>query len=108
MGGDFMIGKRLRDLREDADLTQAELAKILNINKHSVSSYERDKSEPPDAIKVKIADYFNISTDYLLGIIEQPSPIYDNNSIIRLPLKFSPTAEKELRDYIDYLVSKYK
>lgn len=43
-----MIGERLLDLRKDADLTQDDLAEILNINKHSISSYEREKSEPPD------------------------------------------------------------
>ena len=109
-----MIGKRLRDLREDADLTQSELAKILNINKHSISSYERDKSEPPDDInklndiKIKIVEYFNISSDYLLGIINEPIPIKESNSIIRLPFKFSSKAKRELLDYINYLASKYK
>ena len=43
-----MIGERLLDLRKDADLTQDDLAEILNINKHSISSYEREKSESPD------------------------------------------------------------
>ena len=50
-----MIGERLLDLRKDAGLTQDALAAILNINKHSISAYEREKSEPPDAIKVAIA-----------------------------------------------------
>ena len=103
-----MIGKRLRDLREDADLTQKELAKILNVNKHSISSYERNKSEPPDDIKIKIVEYFNISSDYLLGITDEPIPIRESNSILRLPFKFSPIAQKELLDYINYLSSKYK
>lgn len=41
-----MIGERLLDLRKDAGLTQDELALILNINKHSISSYEREKANP--------------------------------------------------------------
>jgi len=41
-----MIGERLLDLRKDAGLTQDDLAAILKINKHSISSYERDKREP--------------------------------------------------------------
>ena len=53
-----MIGERLLDLRKDAGLTQDELAGVLNINKHSISSYERDKSEPPDIIKIAMAEYF--------------------------------------------------
>ena len=51
-----MVGERLLDLRKDANLSQEDLAKILHINKHSISSYERDKSEPPDAVKIKIAE----------------------------------------------------
>lgn len=70
-----MIGKRLLDLREDADLTQEQLSKILNINKHSISSYERNKSEPPDIIKIKIAKYFNISSDYLLDLTDIKTPV---------------------------------
>ena len=58
-----MIGERLLDLRKDAGLTQDELAAILRINKHSISSYEREKSEPPDAIKIEIAKYFNVSIE---------------------------------------------
>ena len=60
-----MIGERLLELRKDAGLTQDELAAILKINKHSISSYEREKSEPPDAIKIEIAKYFKVSIDYV-------------------------------------------
>ena len=67
-----MIGERLLDLRKDAGLTQDELAAILRINKHSISSYEREKSEPPDAIKIEIAKYFNVSIDYLLERTNNP------------------------------------
>ena len=50
-----MVGERLLALRKDAGLSQEELAGILNINKHSISSYERDINEVPDEIKIKIA-----------------------------------------------------
>ena len=69
-----LIGERLYDLRKDAGLTQDELAAILNINKHSISSYEREKSEPPDAIKIGIAKYFHVSVDYLLGLTRVRTP----------------------------------
>ena len=62
-----MIGERLQELRKDAGLTQDELAIILSINKHSISSYERDKIEPPDTIKIAMAQLFHVSVDYLLG-----------------------------------------
>ena len=51
-----MIGERLLDLRKDAGLTQDDLAAILKINKHSISSYERDKSEPQMRSRLKLRD----------------------------------------------------
>ena len=56
-----MIGERLLDLRKDAGLTQDELAAILNTNKHSISAYERERHEPPDSMKIAIANYFEVS-----------------------------------------------
>lgn len=103
-----MIGERLLELRKDADLTQADLAMILNINKHSISSYERDKSEPPDAIKIAIAKYFNVSVDYLLGLTDIPTPIEKQEAVIRLPDGFSQEMYAELMDYVGYLMYKTK
>lgn len=102
-----MIGERLLDLRKDAGLTQDELALALNINKHSISSYEREKSEPPDAIKIAIANYFGVSVDYLLGLTDNPSPYKDRYNVLRLPGKFPPKAKDSLKDYADYLSYKY-
>ncbi len=103
-----MIGERLLELRKDAGLTQDELAAILKINKHSISSYEREKSEPPDAIKIEIAKYFKVSIDYLLGITDNPSP-YDNHyNVLKLPQKFPERAKASIMDYADYLKNKYK
>lgn len=101
-----MIGERLLELRKDAALTQGELADILSINKHSISSYERDKSEPPDEIKASIARHFNVSTDYLLGLTDQPTPIAGQDHIVRLPKDFPSRLLPELMDYISYLMFK--
>ena len=99
-----MIGERLYELRKDADLTQNDLAAILNINKHSISSYERDKSEPPDAIKIAIAKYFNVSVDYLLGLTDTPSPLGKDKQVIRLPKDFPRELLPEVQEYIRYLL----
>lgn len=101
-----MIGERLLELRKDADLTQDDLAAILKINKHSISSYERNKSEPPDAIKIAIAQYFNVSVDYLLGLTEIPTPIERQSQVLRLPTFFPRKRLPELLDYVDYLIYK--
>ena len=98
-----MIGERLLDLRKDAGLTQDDLAAILNINKHSISSYERDKSEPPDAIKIAIAKYFNVSVDYLLGLTDSPAPLDNREFVLRLPADFPESSIPEVLHYIQYL-----
>lgn len=103
-----MIGERLLDLRKDAGLTQDELSAILNINKHSISSYERDKSEPPDEIKIQIAKYFNVSVDYLLGTTNTATPYPENSNYLRLPNNFPSDAVNELNCYIEFLMFKYK
>lgn len=103
-----MIGERLLELRKDADLTQDELAAILNINKHSISSYERDRSEPPDQIKIAIAQYFNISVDYLLGLTDIPIPLVRSGTTLRLPADFPQEQIRELSSYANYLIYKNK
>ncbi len=102
-----MIGERLLDLRKDAGLTQDELALILNINKHSISSYEREKSEPPDIIKIEIAKYFGVSIDYLLGVTDNPNPYNTRYNVMRLPNHFPEKAKNSLKDYMGYLNQKY-
>lgn len=58
---------RLTILREDRMLYQKELAKELNVTTGTISNYENDVHSPDLETLVKIADYFNVSTDYLLG-----------------------------------------
>ncbi len=101
-----MIGERLLELRKDADLTQDDLAAILKINKHSISAYERNKSEPPDDIKIAIARYFQVSVDYLLGLTDNPAPYSRAASTLRLPAAFPPEALPKLKSYADYLIYK--
>ena len=68
-GGDNMEAKwsRLRDLREDHDLTQKQVAKILNCSQQVYSNYELGQRDIPTAILIKLADYYNVTTDYILG-----------------------------------------
>lgn len=58
---------RIRDLRHDADKSQCELAKYLNVHQTTYSNYELGKLDIPTAILIKLADYYNTSIDYLLG-----------------------------------------
>ena len=62
-----MKGNRIKLLREEKNIKQDELAKILSISPSAVGMYERDEREPNDEITLKLAEYFGVSTDYLLG-----------------------------------------
>ena len=58
---------RLKDLREDRDLTQQDIAKILNISQRSYSHYELEDRQIPLDLLIKLADYYNVSVDYIIG-----------------------------------------
>ena len=59
--------KRIRDLREDADMTQVQIAKILNCSQRVYSNYERGDIDIPTEILIKLANYHDVSVDYILG-----------------------------------------
>lgn len=64
---DNSFGNKLRRLREDKNKLQKEVALELNVSYTGYSSYENDLRMPGIKMVIKIADYFNVSTDYLLG-----------------------------------------
>ena len=63
---------RLRDLREDRDLTQTQLAKILGMSQTGYSKYETGENDVPTAILIKLSRYYNTSIDFLLGQTDCP------------------------------------
>lgn len=67
---------RLKDLREDRDLLQADIANMLNISQSNYSKYELEKINIPIDVLKKLAIYYNISTDYILGLIKYPKELY--------------------------------
>ena len=62
-----MIELKLRDLREDSDLTQATLAAMLQVHQTTYSDYERGNLNVPISVLDRLADYYHVSVDYLLG-----------------------------------------
>ena len=58
--------KRIRDLREDKDLTQRQVAEILGMSQTGYSKYETGENDIPTAILIKLADFYDTSVDYLL------------------------------------------
>ena len=58
--------KRLRDLREDKDLNQTQVAKFLGMSQTGYSKYETGENDMPTSILIKLADFYDVSIDYLL------------------------------------------
>ena len=65
-----IFAERLKELRKEKNLTQTDLADVLKIKQQSYARYEADTSEPSYEMLVEIAKFFDVSTDYLLGIKE--------------------------------------
>ena len=59
---------RIRDLREDKDLSQEDLAKLLNISQTTYSRYETGKLDIPSQSLIALAKFYHVSVDYLLGL----------------------------------------
>ena len=69
MGVEIMYS-RIRDLREDRDLNQTEIAKVLGMSQTGYSKYETGENDIPTSILIKLAKFYNTSIDYLLGETE--------------------------------------
>ena len=65
--------KRIRDLREDLDLTQTEIANMRGMSQTGYSKYETGENDIPTSILIKLANFYNTSIDYLLGQTDDPS-----------------------------------
>lgn len=102
---------RLKRLRESNGLSQREFAAQIGEIQQTVASWERGKGSPNDEKKIRIANFFHTTLDYLLGRTDNPS-IFDTTilaahrkeGINELPLE----AQRQLDDYIDFLRSKYR
>lgn len=66
--------KRLRDMREDCDLSQTQLAKELGMSQTGYSKYETGENDVPTQILIKLARRYDTSVDYLLGLTNEPKP----------------------------------
>ena len=96
------FGERLKDLRKKRSLTQSQLGEKLNVTKASISGYENDTRSPDRETLVKIAEIFNVSTDYLLGRTDdkEKSP-----TLVAAHLDDDLTEEQldEVKNFIDFI-----
>lgn len=111
-----ILGSRLKQLRIEKGKTQKEMAKDLGTTDVSIGRYEAGAREPKTDILNALADYFDVTTDYLLGRIDKRNTTekcFKNvNSISAYRMskieKLSDEALDQLDDYIKYLELKYK
>jgi transcriptional regulator with XRE-family HTH domain len=103
------FGQRLRDLREKRGLAQKEVGALLDVTISTIGKYESGERTPaPDAI-VKLADFFQVSADYLLGRSDIPETVE-----MRIAKKedllggLPPNAADSIRDYAEFVRKKYK
>lgn len=69
--------KRLKDLREDSDITQAQIGEILGTTQKQYSRWETGESEIPFHNIIKLAEYYNVTIDYIAGLTDTPHKLYD-------------------------------
>ncbi|WP_394512560.1 helix-turn-helix domain-containing protein [Priestia aryabhattai] len=77
-----MFGKRLAQLRKEKGISQYEFADRIGFSRGQVANYEQGKREPDYETLQKIADFFNVSTDYLLGRIDSDKTIENEESLL--------------------------
>lgn len=66
--------KRIRNLREDKDLTQKQIGQLLNMSQTGYNQYEIGKNDIPTKILIELAKFYNTSTDYILGLTDEIKP----------------------------------
>lgn len=104
------FGERLKELRTFKNLTQDELAKKFYLNKSSISRYEKDQQIPEMPTLEKLALFFDVSIDYLLGktdiknLQETTIALHSDHDYEDLPEE----ARKEIDNFIEYVRNKYQ
>ena len=99
---------RFKDLREKRGLKQIDLVEILHVNRHSISSYELGHSQPSHETLVVIANYFDVSVDYLLGRCKDYYPTPEGEQYLRLPFGLSSSDKEMLATLADFLSKRGK
>ena len=107
-----MLENRLRELRLKAGLKQEDLIKRFNLSSGRYSQYETGKRKPDYELLIELADFYNVSLDYLLGRTNDPSPITQKKTpsyqeeVIQELEDITPEMASEIRQYISYLKHK--
>lgn len=88
----------MRELRKDFNMTQVELRELISLSPLTNSLHECGRCVPDDSTKVKIAKLFNISLDYLLGLIREPLPYERSDHAVQCPQDFTAEDIQKVRE----------
>lgn len=102
------LGERIAQLRKNKNLSQAKLAQKLSVNRATLSNWEIGRALPDVNMLVVIADFFNVTTDYLLGRTLLKGPVPGGNWDTRYDLDLPEEAFKEFDEFKNYLNHKYR
>lgn len=72
----MIFNQRAKNLREDLDLTQEEIAAMLNVSRATVNRYENDRYDMKLTYAIELAKVYNVSLDYLAGLTDDPKPLF--------------------------------
>ena len=89
-----MLGTRIKELRKEFGLSQVELALRMEVTKQTISNWENENIQPSIDMLVGLANVFNVTTDYLLGLDDVP-----RLSIEGLPLSFAAHLAQIIEDF---------
>lgn len=97
-----MIGERIQLLRSNRNITQEQLATVLGVSKSTLSAYEREERQPSANVIIQIAKYFDVSSDFVLGLIRNEislsTQIKDSEQLVVIPNSIMGD-ENKIKDY---------
>lgn len=113
-----MIGEKIKELRKNSKITQEQLGNAIGVSKMAISYFEKGKKSPGRESLKKIADYFGVTTDYLLGRSEDPELNEEEDKVVSeegknimsliesLPEDERKKAWEQLEMYVTYMHNK--
>lgn len=112
-----MFGNRLKELRKEKGLTQAQLAIILKTSASSIGMYEQNRRIPDTETLQSLSEYFNVSVDYLIGksniketaeeLLKDPRTTIALHNDNGIDDELPEEAKKEIENFIEYVKNKY-
>ena len=106
----MVLGQRLKELREARQMSQKQLADLVNLSQQTIGHYEVDRAEPSITTLEQLARIFNTTTDYLLGLSASryPRELTTIDRVAEDLAALPEPAQKEVKDFTEYIKQKYK